>query len=453
MPATRLFPADWLDVGSYQDVPLGLLKTGKESEVHLVARTGTSKTALLAEKRFKAWDRRSFRDDSTYRGVWGQGTRRESRAMRKNTRYGHVAVHARWIAHEWDTLVRLKVFSLERYIVERKERLRGLDPNRDAAAYDALFEELLELEKTKRAIATGSLGTTVPSATPLILTAHVSGTPMPTGSVSFSDSLTALPSNRALTNGAVSINVNSLPLGTNTITASYSGDPTYAPATGSLTITVTEQPNDKFLIHLYTDMLGQQDASGEAYWASQMAKGQPRPSVAFAFTQTLNYDNAVVAQLYQSIMQRPASGDPSGANFWANQLRLGSTPERIAASMVASDERFASPSFGNNTLDTFIAATYQALLGRSDLGDPGAAYWHNFLITGGPRWQMTLDFVSGPEWAGVTVKNMYTKFHLGTPDSGSLNYWAGQVMAGMHDDQLAAQLTGSQQYYDWTQSH
>ncbi|TMD91933.1 MAG: Ig-like domain repeat protein, partial [Chloroflexi bacterium] len=69
-----------------------------------------------------------------------------------------------------------------------------------------------------------SLGTTVPSATPLILTAHVSGTPMPTGSVSFSDSLTALPSNRALTNGAVSINVNSLPLGTNTITASYSGD-------------------------------------------------------------------------------------------------------------------------------------------------------------------------------------------------------------------------------------
>src|SRR2546428_13779498 len=98
MPATRLFPADWLDVGSDQDVPLGLLKTGKESEVHLVARTGTSKTALLAEKRFKAWDRRSFRDDSTYRGVWGEGTRRESPAMRKNTPYGPVAGHPRRVA-------------------------------------------------------------------------------------------------------------------------------------------------------------------------------------------------------------------------------------------------------------------------------------------------------------------------------------------------------------------
>src|SRR3989442_7713265 len=105
MPATRLFPADWLDVGSYQDVPLGLLKTGKESEVHLVARTGTSKTALLAEKRFKAWDRRSFPDDSTYRGGLGEGTPRESRAMRKKTRHRPVAVHTRWIAHQMGTLV------------------------------------------------------------------------------------------------------------------------------------------------------------------------------------------------------------------------------------------------------------------------------------------------------------------------------------------------------------
>lgn len=106
MPAT-LFAADWLDLGAYHDVHLGVLKTGKESEVHLVARAGDTRTALLAEKRFKARDRRSFRDDSFYRGVWGEGTRRESRAMRKNTRFGNEAVHARWIAHEWDTLVRL----------------------------------------------------------------------------------------------------------------------------------------------------------------------------------------------------------------------------------------------------------------------------------------------------------------------------------------------------------
>jgi DNA primase len=54
-----------------------------------------------------------------------------------------------------DTLVRVRVATLERHIVERKSRLRALDPDRDAAAYDALFEELLGLEKDKRSLSTG----------------------------------------------------------------------------------------------------------------------------------------------------------------------------------------------------------------------------------------------------------------------------------------------------------
>jgi DNA primase len=50
-----------------------------------------------------------------------------------------------------EVLHRLKEFALGRNIEERKQRLRGLDPDRDAAAYDALFEELLTLEARRRA--------------------------------------------------------------------------------------------------------------------------------------------------------------------------------------------------------------------------------------------------------------------------------------------------------------
>jgi RIO kinase 1 len=107
MPSRDLFPRDWLVTGGYRDTRLGVVKTGKESEVHLVARTSGERTSLLAEKRFKARDRRGFQNDSTYRGVWGEGTRREHRAMKKNTRFGHQAAHARWIAQEWESLVRL----------------------------------------------------------------------------------------------------------------------------------------------------------------------------------------------------------------------------------------------------------------------------------------------------------------------------------------------------------
>jgi RIO kinase 1 len=107
MPSPGLFPRDWLVTGGYRETRLGVLKTGKESVVHLVARIAGERTTLLAEKRFKARDRRSFQNDWMYRGVWGEGTRREHRAMKKNTRFGHEAAQARWIAQEWESLVLL----------------------------------------------------------------------------------------------------------------------------------------------------------------------------------------------------------------------------------------------------------------------------------------------------------------------------------------------------------
>ena len=105
MPA--LFPSDWLADAPYEDRDLGVLKAGKESEVYLVSRTGPTRTCLMAEKRFKPRLQRAFRNDYLYAGVWGEGSRRESRAIRKRTRFGQEAIEARWMGHEWETLVRL----------------------------------------------------------------------------------------------------------------------------------------------------------------------------------------------------------------------------------------------------------------------------------------------------------------------------------------------------------
>lgn len=106
MPPGDLFARNWLVPAERLD-ELGILKTGKESEVHLVARSGAGRTCLLAEKRFRARERRLFRDDYLYRGVWGEGTKREHRAMKRNTRFGHQAIQARWIWNEWSSLTRL----------------------------------------------------------------------------------------------------------------------------------------------------------------------------------------------------------------------------------------------------------------------------------------------------------------------------------------------------------
>jgi RIO kinase 1 len=75
--------------------------------VYLVSRTGPTRTCLMAEKRFKPRLQRGFRNDYLYVGVWGEGTRHEDRAMKKRTRYGQEHLHARWMEHEWSTLLRM----------------------------------------------------------------------------------------------------------------------------------------------------------------------------------------------------------------------------------------------------------------------------------------------------------------------------------------------------------
>ena len=105
MPA--LFPEDWLADAPYEDRELGVLKAGKESEVHLLERVGPTRTCLIAEKRFTPRLERAFRDDYVYAGVWGGGGRRENRAIRKRTRFGQEALEARWVSHEWETLRRM----------------------------------------------------------------------------------------------------------------------------------------------------------------------------------------------------------------------------------------------------------------------------------------------------------------------------------------------------------
>jgi RIO kinase 1 len=104
-----LFPADWLASvprrpAEFEDVALGALKSGKESEVYLFARNADGRTWLLAEKRFIALDRRLFRNTYRYAGLWGEGTGVEARAMKKNTRFGQEHRERRWIANEWENL-------------------------------------------------------------------------------------------------------------------------------------------------------------------------------------------------------------------------------------------------------------------------------------------------------------------------------------------------------------
>lgn len=101
---------DWLVTElAAVDVDLGVLKTGKEADVHLVRREvpGTDRSCLLAAKRYRDAEHRLFHRDAGY--LEGRRVRRsrETRAMANRTAFGRQMIAGQWAAAEFAALARL----------------------------------------------------------------------------------------------------------------------------------------------------------------------------------------------------------------------------------------------------------------------------------------------------------------------------------------------------------
>ena len=100
------------------DADLGILKTGKEADVHVVRRwvpDGTGAPAqdvLMAAKRFRSSTHRLFHRDAGY--LEGRRVRRsrEMRAMARRTEFGKELVSAQWASAEFDALGELHSLGL-----------------------------------------------------------------------------------------------------------------------------------------------------------------------------------------------------------------------------------------------------------------------------------------------------------------------------------------------------
>ncbi|MGI8879375.1 MAG: serine protein kinase RIO [Jatrophihabitans sp.] len=99
------FP-DWLVTSANAvDAELGVLKSGKEADVHLLARgLPDEPELLLAVKRYRSSEKRMFHRDASY--VEGRRDRRsrENRAMLTRTEFGRDLLAGRWAQAEFDAL-------------------------------------------------------------------------------------------------------------------------------------------------------------------------------------------------------------------------------------------------------------------------------------------------------------------------------------------------------------
>ncbi|MCI2419121.1 kinase [Saccharopolyspora sp. K220] len=87
------------------DHELGVLKTGKEADVHLLRRSiPGGNSCLLAAKRYRDGDHRMFQRDAGYLEGRRMRKSREMRAMRQRTSFGRGMIAQQWAVAEFGVL-------------------------------------------------------------------------------------------------------------------------------------------------------------------------------------------------------------------------------------------------------------------------------------------------------------------------------------------------------------
>jgi RIO kinase 1 len=90
------------------DTELGVLKSGKEADVHLLHRgVPDGPGCLLAAKRYRSAEHRMFHRDAGYTEGRRVRRSRETRAMTRRTEFGRALLAGQWAAAEFDALGRL----------------------------------------------------------------------------------------------------------------------------------------------------------------------------------------------------------------------------------------------------------------------------------------------------------------------------------------------------------
>ena len=91
------------------DTELGVLKTGKEADVHLLERADPHEPdggVVMAAKRYRSPEHRSFHRAASYAEGRSMKRSRDERALKRKSTFGRLVAASEWAVSEWAALVR-----------------------------------------------------------------------------------------------------------------------------------------------------------------------------------------------------------------------------------------------------------------------------------------------------------------------------------------------------------
>ena len=295
------------------------------------------------------------------------------------------------------------------------------DPNFTTSTSSVLSQVVLQASSTTLTSGTNP-SVSGQSVTFTATVAASSGAGTPTGTVNFLDGTTTIGTG-TLSSGVATFSTSSLAVGTQSITAVYSGDTNFTTSTSSALSQVVNTPatlNQVLVDEDYRVLLNRAaEPGGLTYWSTQLNNGATPNSVGMAIANSTESQTDIVTNDYQNFLNR--APDSGGLAFWLGQLQSGRTPDQVAAGILGSAEYFAD---NGSTNQGFVSALYQSVLGSTpDSG--GNAFWLNALASGVSRTQVAFDFLTSPEAAAMQVTSADYSGILNnrSPDTGGLNFW------------------------------
>ena len=91
------------------DTELGVLKTGKEADVHLLERADPYDPdggVVMAAKRYRSSEHRTFHRAASYTEGRSMKRSRDERALKRKSTFGRLVAAGEWAVSEWGALVR-----------------------------------------------------------------------------------------------------------------------------------------------------------------------------------------------------------------------------------------------------------------------------------------------------------------------------------------------------------
>ena len=215
---------------------------------------------------------------------------------------------------------------------------------------------------------------------------------------------------------------------------------------GSLSLLV---PSGRYVDQVYHDLLGRApEPAGLAFWTNALDTGTSETAVATSFAGSYEYRAINVTADYNLLLHR--GPDAAGLAFWVGYIGSGATYEDLMASLIASDEYYNVR--GGGTVDGFVTAVYNDILHRAPDG-PGLQYWAGQISGGAPRYVISESFSHTTEVLSNLVQADYQALLRRPADAAGVTYWVGLLQHGTRDEQLVADLTGSDEYIFYAASH